>query len=1126
MNCTRTRAVPATASALLLLLGLAGAHLALADPVVTAQNNLSCAGTRANTYLGCNAKDFTTAVALDSSAATSCTEGEYFLVDAQVSMISGGADRYNIGFFVGEDGNDPQENNAAKLCSVATFPTSPTPWFDGGGPNVCGDFKSKSQSSPTVRQLRLRCTDNGTGNLQVPYVVSWGQNDNATCEGPGNVEAGAQSKCVGGTATVSNVIVKPRPAAYYALDEASWNGTVGEVKDSSGNGLDGRAYNGAATTGSSPAIAGDPGTCRYGSFSNGQLLIPNNDYVQIPHSSTLLGSDALTYAAWVNPQWSLWNLGTQVVMSKSVFPGGAGAAQMGIYAEMGLFNVTLKGRAITSSGNVVEVEAPTAYAYNGWNHVALVFAGNGLTLYVNGSGVDTTAVSTTTLRQNTDPLTIGNDYGRTYYFNGYIDEARVYTDVLTAAQVGAVMAETHPCGAVPTGLHHVRVLHDGNAVSCQAESITVRACADADCSTFYTDGVTGSLTAGGNTVGFVIPAGQYQTVASMHLPSNSALPDPQTVRLGAGGIAPTPSDVTDCHNTTSGAVNDTTACDTAVYQAGFVFDVPHLSSGVAAGTIDVFAVRSSDQTGCIPLFQNVTRDVAFWGNYLNPAAPVAGTPPLLVNGSSIETTTSPAYTSMRSLNFDAGGKATLTSVRYDDVGLMQLSARYEGSDTHTPADGGMIVLGSDSFVVKPHHFALTAITCADGTANPAATAASGGAFCRAGQAFDVTVTAMNSFGDATTNFGREAMPEGVKLTASLVSGLGLTSSPGLNNDTAFGSFTNGVASGTIFNWPEVGIIALTPTVADADYLGAGNVSGTAASHVGRFYPSDFIVAHTPAAACSGAFTYAGLAAPVAKLGQPFTVTGTVTARNAAGGTTANYAGDFARLAVGDIDAAPMQGGVAAAGTLTWNVNSLLFATGVGDFSATGLYAFTAEGGPQDMYLHVNANDGEASGEENDSGKAVEYRLGRLRLQNAYGTELTNITVPLQAEYYDAAGFYRLNDADSCTALIQANHLQLRNAQTDSGNWQSGDSTMIIGDGSTVALPINSPLSSGDAGLTFTAPGANNTGYVDIRTALAAAYPWLAYPWNCDAAAPNEACAQVNFGLFGGSPRHIYLREQY
>jgi len=84
------------------------------------------------------------------------------------------------------------------------------------------------------------------------------------------------------------------------------------------------------------------------------------------------------------------------------------------------------------------------------------------------------------------------------------------------------------------------------------------------------------------------------------------------------------------------------------------------------------------------------------------------------------------------------------------------------------------------------------------------------------------------------NFGKESTPESVMLSRALASGLvDLTNNPALGNPAAFGSFNNGSASNTTLNWGEAGIITLTPSIGDGNYLGAGDTTGIASGKVGR-----------------------------------------------------------------------------------------------------------------------------------------------------------------------------------------------------------------------------------------------------------------------------------------------------
>ncbi|TRX39681.1 LamG-like jellyroll fold domain-containing protein [Flavobacterium restrictum] len=75
-----------------------------------------------------------------------------------------------------------------------------------------------------------------------------------------------------------------------------------------------------------------------------------------------------------------------------------------------------------------------------WYHVAAVYDGANLNLYLNGTKVATPATLTGTITGNTTTLTIGRDPGSivaagTNYFKGKIDEVRVFNTSLTDDQV-------------------------------------------------------------------------------------------------------------------------------------------------------------------------------------------------------------------------------------------------------------------------------------------------------------------------------------------------------------------------------------------------------------------------------------------------------------------------------------------------------------------------------------------------------------------------------------------------------------------------------------------------------------------------------------------------------------------
>lgn len=233
------------------------------------------------------------------------------------------------------------------------------------------------------------------------------------------------------------VVALPTLVAEYRMNEAAYTGASGEVLDSSSNGLNGQAINGLTTATANPAIAGDPGTCGYGDFAgNG-----SNHLIEVADNATLDLADSLSVTVWVNPN-SLPGSGLMSILSKD---------------ENYEFHLTSSGAVnwwwrdsggtARSFNSTATVSASNSGANNGWHHVAIVYESGSQTIYVDGVAAGSQSY-TGQLMLNNDPLQIGADqnYGGRY-FNGQIDEVRIYSGALTASQVATVMAETQPCSS-------------------------------------------------------------------------------------------------------------------------------------------------------------------------------------------------------------------------------------------------------------------------------------------------------------------------------------------------------------------------------------------------------------------------------------------------------------------------------------------------------------------------------------------------------------------------------------------------------------------------------------------------------------------------------------------------------
>jgi uncharacterized repeat protein (TIGR01451 family) len=188
-----------------------------ADFYTSATMDLSCAGTRLGSDLGCTAGEFTVGATFSAAPGTPpfCAAGGSFEFEVELRLSDSNADRYDIGFFTGQTGNDPAENNAANLCSVATFPPGGSPWQDLDA-DSCGDYLSRGDTVNNINKIKVLCQGDSTGALAVPYVLTYWQNNGDTCSGPTDVMPGNQAKCNKGTSTVSGA-VKVYSGAYVDL---------------------------------------------------------------------------------------------------------------------------------------------------------------------------------------------------------------------------------------------------------------------------------------------------------------------------------------------------------------------------------------------------------------------------------------------------------------------------------------------------------------------------------------------------------------------------------------------------------------------------------------------------------------------------------------------------------------------------------------------------------------------------------------------------------------------------------------------------------------------------------------------------------------------------------------------
>src|ERR1700741_3620737 len=93
----------------------------------------------------------------------------------------------------------------------------------------------------------------------------------------------------------------------------------------------------------------------------------------------------------------------------------------------------------TPSAGGRPLSPPPALAVNAWSHVALTWDGSIMRLYINGVEAANKA-RTGTLQSTTTPLRIGTNSPYGEFFQGLIDEVRIYTRALSAAEIQTDMS--------------------------------------------------------------------------------------------------------------------------------------------------------------------------------------------------------------------------------------------------------------------------------------------------------------------------------------------------------------------------------------------------------------------------------------------------------------------------------------------------------------------------------------------------------------------------------------------------------------------------------------------------------------------------------------------------------------
>ncbi|EGR2240392.1 MSHA biogenesis protein MshQ [Vibrio cholerae] len=706
--------------------------------------------------------------------------------------------------------------------------------------------------------------------------------------------------------------------------------------------------------------------------------------------------------------------------------------------------------------------------------------------------------------------------------------------------------KSRPVGAQ---INHFRITLPQQALTCDVADVSVRACANSDCSNTFTDPVTAYLTPNS------LPSATGGWVNGSTLTLNNGIGLTQlrrneagTVDVGVSGSNPTAVAFNNTQCSYNGTDFSANNCTVNFADSGFIVDVPNAyANQTVTGTIKAVRKDNASQQ-CLPSFGNVQKSVAFWSDYLEPSSGSSGFKvlPVVVNGTNVGQSANNAQPI--NLTFDQNGTAAFT-VSYREAGNVALNARFTGSGD----EQDLLLEGQASFIRVPKALVLSAKSFYDSDGKCAAADMSCNVFARADENFDLNIRAeavvadpVDASDDLTIHNYQQ---QNIALQHTLVEPLaGQPGVLGVNEYTHLLGGTRPVEQKV----SEVGVFDFS-LVAPTHYLGLDLANANlpidvvSTGPIGRFIPAYFDVSPmtvTLAAACSTGgqpFTY---------LGQPFSYANNpglyLQPKSGSGSDTLNYligdwwryenswterdysdaANDLSIVFTNQLDE-PVTRQTASTSGVILDGERLSYQKPLQPkpvFNAAfNLTLSASDLTDQDgVCYRPNASPLCSGYTFPPIDGAMPLYWGKLVIQDVYGPETQALEQPIYVEHFTNNGFVRTIE-DSCTALPAITGFTL---QSDPNN--NGYTVLTTG----VAVPPQvlaehsaANLNSGQRAIRFSAPGAGARGVIDSVLDLNAHnLLWLAEDKDGDGNFDQTTQGRAQFGLYRGSDRVIWWRE--
>ncbi len=513
-----------------------------------------------------------------------------------------------------------------------------------------------------------------------------------------------------------------------------------------------------------------------------------------------------------------------------------------------------------------------------WVHISVQWnlVNNEYSIFVNGEAQSVTLSGSLTNSTMADLNTLVFGDNRTPDYNitpgtlnsasGYIDDIRIYSQVISATQIQEDIDGAEPCEVVD----HYLIEHPASALTCDMPNITIKACANESCSTLSTVPSTIVLTPDSFD-----PSSTLTFTGQTQVTLNNQTAGTFTI----GTSSQEPAAVVECSNN----------CEIEYESAGVQFfnkatgqtnfDNSWFVAEDNFSNVGIKIVGDSGGTceGLVDGQQDITLTYACVNKPSATYTPTECNVPfagIALSGGSSQSGTI-------SMTFDANGEADLSAYNFADVGILQLTAS-------ATINGAAVQAASVALNMVPSYLAL---------------ASTPDTLIKAGNALPFSITAYGASDNVLPGYQSNNLQmsvvrsipndtDAVDAQFYFDSSNPVTSSLNEVFSDISATFSNGVVTSNSAYFEEIGTYLIN--VRDNNYLGA-QINADALT-LGRVVPDYFDVqmTHQPVLqnTCSSSFTYVGESFGYVPGLEP---SYTLTAYNSRGQITQNYARALWRL---------------------------------------------------------------------------------------------------------------------------------------------------------------------------------------------------------------------------------------